>query len=266
MKERLKEIVDSFHKYNSEHMAAQSFGFSEDIVYDALVVAPSYIPYKLKMDERCKVTTLAERSYIAGYLLEKDDLKIAWIKIGSSAGNLIDHLALCAELSFKQLIFVGAVGALKEGFSLGEICTPSYCISGSQADTYLMKDSIRESMLFERVYPDANYVDKVIELAKNKGYEIRKGSVFCTPSVATEYMHLDEIRSFDTDLIDMETASFYQLADLFELPAVALLVVSDNSATGVALVGRSDDEQEQYEYGRDVVLPDMILALAECQM
>jgi len=104
MKERLKEIVDSFHKYNSEHMAAQSFGFSEDIVYDALVVAPSYIPYKLKMDERCKVTTLAERSYIAGYLLEKDDLKIAWIKIGSSAGNLIDHLALCAELSFKQLI------------------------------------------------------------------------------------------------------------------------------------------------------------------
>ena len=79
-------------------------------------------------------------------------------------------------------------------------------------------------------------------------------------------MHLDEIRSFDTDLIDMETASFYQLADLFELPAVALLVVSDNSATGVALVGRSDEEQEQYEYGRDVVLPDMILALAECQM
>jgi len=129
-----------------------------------------------------------------------------------------------------------------------------------------MKDSIRESMLFERVYPDENYVDKVIELAKNKGYEIRKGSVFCTPSVATEYMHLDEIRSFNTDLIDMETASFYQLADLFELPAVALLVVSDNSATGVALVGRSDDEQEQYEYGRDVVLPDMILALAECQM
>ena len=64
----------------------------------------------------------------------------------------------------------------------------------------------------------------------------------------------------------METASFYQLADLFELPAVALLAVSDNSATGVALVGRSDDEQEQYEYGRDVVLPDMILALAECQM
>lgn len=265
MKERLKEIVDNFHKYNSEHMAAQSFGFSEDIVYDALVVAPSFIPYKLKMDERCKVTTLAERSYIAGYLLEKDDLKIAWIKIGSSAGNIIDHLAVCAELSFKQLIFIGAAGALREGFSLGDICTPSYSVSGSLADSYLAKDSIRESMLFEKVYPDGKYVDEVIELAGNRGYEIRKGSVFCTPSIAMEYSHLDEIRSFDTDLIEMETASFYLMADLLELPAIALLVVSDNSATGVALVGRTDEEQEQYEYGRDVVLPEMVLALAESQ-
>jgi purine-nucleoside phosphorylase len=63
----------------------------------------------------------------------------------------------------------------------------------------------------------------------------------------------------------METATFYLMADLFELPAVALLVVSDNSATGAALVGRTDEEQEQYEYGRDVVLPDMVFALAECQ-
>ena len=265
MKERLKEIVEKFHKYNSEHMAAQSFGFSEDIVYDALVVAPSFTPYKLKMDERCKVTTLAERSYIAGYLLEKDDIKIAWIKIAASAGNIIDHLSLCAELSFKQLIFLGAVGALKDGFSLGEICTPSYCISGSQADAYLTKDSVRDSMLHEKVFPDEKYVDEVIEIAKNTGHEIRKGSVFCTPTIAMEYMHLDEIRSYGTDLIEMATATFYLMADLFELPAVALLVVSDNSATGAALVGRTDEEQEQYEYGRDVVLPDMVFALAECQ-
>ena len=33
MKEALKRIVDNFHKYNSEHMAAQTFGLSEDILY-----------------------------------------------------------------------------------------------------------------------------------------------------------------------------------------------------------------------------------------
>jgi purine-nucleoside phosphorylase len=107
-----------------------------------------------------------------------------------------------------------------------------------------------------------NYVDKVIEAGKNKGYHIRKASVFCTPSIALEYIHLDEIKSFDTDLIEMETSSFYLMTDLFELPGIALLVVSDNSASGAALVGRTEEEQSQYDYGRNVVLPDMIITLA----
>ena len=69
---------------------------------------------------------------------------------------------------------------------------------------------------------------------KRKGYDIRKASVFCTPSIALEYMHLDEIKAFGTDLIEMETSSFYLMTDLFELPGIALLVVSDNSASGAA--------------------------------
>ena len=262
MKEALKKIVDTFHRFNSEHMATQAFGLSEEVVYDALVVAPSFSPYKLRMDAACKVTTLKEGAYIAGCLVEKDGLNIAWIRTGSSAGNLIDHMALCAELSFKRMIFIGAVGGLKESFKLGDVCTPAYSISGSHADSYLMKDSIRESMLFTRVVPDMEYVDKVIGIGKKMGYAIRKAGVFCTPSIALEYMHLDEIKSFDADLIEMETSSFYLMTDLFELPGIALLVVSDNSASGVALVGRTEEQQQQYDYGRNVVLPDMIMALA----
>lgn len=263
MKKEMQLIIDNFHKYNTEHMALQAFGLSEDIVYDALVVAPSFSPYKLHMEENYKVTTLKEGAYIAGYLVEKDDLKIAWIKIGSSAGNLIDHLAICAELSLKKVIFIGAVGALKEGFDLGDICTPLYSISGSYADTYLMQKSIRDDMRFQKVYPDMTFIDEVIALANERGHEIKKASVFCTPSIALEYTHIDEIRSFDADLIEMETSSFYLMTELLEVPGIALLVVSDNSATGAALVGRTKEEQEKYDNGRNVVLPDMIIALAE---
>ena len=262
MKKKLKQIVDAFHKYNSENMAFQAFGLSEDITYDSLVIAPSFSPYKLKMERFCTVTTLKEGAYIAGYLVEKDNKKIAWIKIGSSAGNLIDHLALCAELTFKRMIFIGAVGALKEHFELGDVCTPSYSLSGSYADSYLKKDSIRETMLFSKTEPDMKYVDEVIDIGKDKGYNIKKASVFCTPSIAMEYVHLDEIKAFNTDLIEMETSSFYLMTELFEIPGIALLVVSDNSASGAPLVGRTDEQQEKYDYGRNVVLPDMILTLA----
>ena len=262
MKEALKNIVDTFHRYNSNDIAAQSFGLNADTVYDALVAAPSFTPFKLEMDKNCKVTLLKEGAYLAGYLVEKDGLRIAWIKIGSSASNLIDHLAVCAELSFKRMIFIGAAGGLKEGFHPGDVYTPSYSVSGSCADAWLLKSSIRESMLFTKVYPDMAYTDRVIDTGKQKGYDIKKASVFCTPSIALEYSHLDEIRSFDTDLIEMETSSFYLMRDLFELPGIALLVISDNSASGVALVGRTEEEQRRYEYGQKVVLPDMILTLA----
>ena len=114
MKPELQKIVDNFHKYNSEHMALQAFGLSEDIEYDALVIAPSITPYKLGLDNLYTVTTKKEGAYIAGYEVKGDDFTIAWIKIGSSAGNLIDHLALCTELKFKRMIFIGAVGALKD--------------------------------------------------------------------------------------------------------------------------------------------------------
>lgn len=261
MKDKMKRIMDKFHQYNSENMAFQAFGLSNDIVYDALVVAPSFSPYKLKMERFCKVTTLKEGAYIAGYLVEKDNLKIAWIKIGSSAGNLIDHVAICGELSFKKMIFIGAVGALKKEFGMGDVCTPSYSISGGYTNTYL-KDSIKDFVPFEKVTPEMTFVDEVVGIGKEKGYDIKKASVFCTDSIALEYYHLDEIKEFDTDLIEMETASFYLMADLLEVPSAALLVVSDNSATGAALVGRTEEEQAKYDYGRNEVLPDIILTVA----
>ncbi|MGN0418986.1 MAG: hypothetical protein ACI4E4_00910 [Acetatifactor sp.] len=262
MKKRMIEIMDKFHQYNSDNMAYLAFGLDQKEHYDALVVAPSFSPYKLKMDRYCKVTTLKEGAYLAGYLVEKDGLKLAWIKTSSSDSNLIDHVAVCAELTFDKMIFIGAVGALKPEFALGDLCTPSYSIAGGFAHTYL-KDSIKDFVPFERVEPDMEFVDRIVGIAEESGFELKKASVFCTPSIAAEYYHLEEIKEFDTDLIEMETAALYFMADLLEIPTVALLVVSDNSATGAALVGRTEEEQEKYDYGRNEVLPEMILRTAE---
>lgn len=262
MKEIMRDIIDKFCEYNSDEIANVVFGFDKDEQYDALVVAPSYSPYKLKIDNECKVTTLREGSYLAGYLVEKENLKIAWIKTSSSDSNLIDHMSVCATLSFDKMIFIGAVGALKSKFELGDLCTPSYSIAGGYVHTFLKK-SIKDFIPFERVEPDMEYVDKIVEIAKEDGYELKKASVFCTPTVAAEYYHLDEIKEFDTDLIEMETAVFYIMADLIEVPAVALLVVSDNLDSNISLIGKTDEEEQKYNYGREVVLPSMIFKIAK---
>ncbi len=262
MTDRLKTILDNLHKYNMEGLAKINFGLTADVVYDALVVAPSYSPGKILKDNSFRYKELGSQSYCQGFLVEKDGLKLAWIKTAAGGCNMLDYLLICGELRFRKLIFVGAVGALKEEFNIGDVCTPCFSVAGTLANTYL-KESIKDYVPFERIYPERNHIARVIELAAEKGYFIKEASVFCTDSIAMEYTHLDEIRSFGTDLIEMETSTFYAIAKIMDIPAIALLVVSDNSATGVPLVGRSDEIQMKYEHARCQIVPDLICMIAK---
>ena len=60
----------------------------------------------------------------------------------------------------------------------------------------------------------------------------------------------------------METGIFYTLAEAFDIPSIALLAVSDNSATGVPLLGRGDELAQKYVHTRSVVIPDIIFKIA----
>ncbi|MBP3611059.1 MAG: phosphorylase [Lachnospiraceae bacterium] len=262
MKQKMIDILNNMQRYNTSNMAYLNFGLDVSVEYDALVVAPGWKPTKIITDPSFQITRLAEHSYISGYLVEKDGLKIAWIQIASGGNNLIDHLTICGELKFKKLIFIGAVGSLRETFDVGDLCTPSYSVAGVFANAYLC-NKLSDYKPFGKVYPDETYVDEIIELAKEHGYELKKASVFCTDSIALEYSHLDEIREFGTDLIEMETSSFYLLAELLEVPAIALLIVSDNSATGQPLVGRNEEQDRKYNDGRKKIIPDLIYQIAK---
>ena len=65
-------------------------------------------------------------------------------------------------------------GALKEGINIGDICTPFYSVAGTLANTYL-KDSIKDYIPFEKIYPDSEYVDSIIRLAEESNYSIGGG-------------------------------------------------------------------------------------------
>lgn len=94
-------------------------------------------------------------------------------------------------------------------------------------------------------------------------FTLKTAKVFCTDSISCEYSHLEEIKATGAQLIEMEASTFYQLADLFDVPAIALLVVSDNSATGMPLLGQNRDQHERYSNTRSNVVPDMIVRLAK---
>ena len=92
--------------------------------------------------------------------------------------------------------------------------------------------------------------------------DMLQAPVFCTDSIFCEYSHLDFIKSFGAKLIEMETSSFYLMADLMEKPAIALMAVSDNSANGDPLVGRTEEQKRLYNITRKQVIPKMIMDIA----
>lgn len=263
MTEKVNQILNNMRRFNNaSHLAHSEFGLDETVVYDALVIAPSYGPNKIIKDSSFQVTALPSGGCCQGYLVEKGSIKLAWVKTAVGACNMLDYLLICGELQFKKLIFIGAVGALHETFGLGDICTPSYSIAGTLANTYL-KENLRDYVPFERVYPDREYISRVMEAVRSSGYSMKEGRVFCTDSIMMEYSHLDEIKALGADLIEMETAAFYGVANMMEIPAVAILVVSDNAAAGIPLVGRSEEMQRIYEHSKFVVLPDIIYKIAQ---
>lgn len=264
MKKRMLELIRADRSVKDYAGAVlEVFGLNADKHYDALVVAPGWKPTKIMTGYEVEIACTAEHSYVSGYEVKGDGFLIGWIQISSGASSLIDHVSLCAALDFEKLIFVGAVGALIPELPVGALCTPSRCVAGNLANGYLLED-LRAYQPFETVRPnEPAFVERVAALAAELGYELKQEPVFCTDSIFCEYSHLDFIRSFGLSLIEMETSSFYRMADLMEKPAVALLVVSDNSATGETLLEKSEAQELAYNRCRKQIIPQLILQIAK---
>ncbi len=264
MKERLIQILSADPSLSREaDVAAYEFGLSRDKHYDALVVAPGWKPDNIMADfPGVEITCTKKHSYLSGYEVQGEDFLLAWIQCSTGASSLIDELAACAYLDVDKLIFIGAVGGLVPEVGLGELYTPAWCIEGNLANGYLGED-ILAYRPFGKVLPNTPaFVERVMERATEMGLTLKKAPVFCTDSIACEYDHLSFIKSFGTHLIEMETSSFYRMADLMEKPAVALLAVSDNSANGDPLIGRTEAQKVLYNRARREWIPRLITEIA----
>lgn len=260
MKERLIQLLSADNSFaEDKNIAMHEFGLSRDKHYDVLVVAPGWKPTKIMAGYDVEITCTKEHSYISGYEVKGNDFLLGWIQCSTGASSLIDELSTCAYLNFNKLVFVGAVGSLVPEIGLGTLCTPQWTISGNLANGYLLED-IREYKPFEKVYPnDPNFVQQVME----RYPDMLQAPVFCTDSILGEYSHLDFIKSFGAKLIEMETSSFYLMADLMEKPAIALMAVSDNSANGDPLLGRTEEQKRLYNITRKQVIPKIIMDIAK---
>jgi len=219
------------------------YGLDENEEYKAIILAPSWKPEKIFKNFNVKIELVKEGPYYNGYVIDVENKKYGYIQTSAGAPSMVDCCLTLGNAKCNKIIFVGAVGALKEDMKLGDIITPSKSIAGDGASLYLQ---VKESAM---------------NIAKNIGVELKEKIVYCTDSIFCEYLHLNEILELGSEAIEMETAAFYRCMEIINKDGIAILCVSDNSATENHLVGRSDEDTKKFHESRENLIPKLILSL-----
>lgn len=261
---KAQEILQEAKKYNhSTDLLKDIYGIDSKTKYDAVVLAPSWTARKIYKHQEMKETCLVKHSCFSAYEVEVNGKKLAWIQSGMGACNMVDTAMCLGDSVVEKVIFVGAVGAIQSDILIGELATPEVSIACEGATGYLQEQLAGNCACREVVPKNMVFVDNVLAEAGKQGITVKKRKVFCTDSIMAEYIHLPEIKETGAELIEMETAGFYQCMNLMDKKGIALLCVSDNSAADISLVLRDDESTERYVTAREVNVPKLIDLICE---
>lgn len=254
-----EKLLHEAKRYNhTTDFLRSAYGLSSEEIFDAYVIAPGWTPEKILAKYDAKIENIALKSGYSTYIAEFDGVRLGWIKCGMSSSNVIDAMISLADTRTEPVIFLGAVGALKADIEIGELCTPLVSYAYDGASLYLHEKLSAEN--FGRAVRPAcaDFIGKVLDSAAKSGIKITRRPTFCTDSIICEYAHLDEIKGTGAELIEMETAAFYECLAMMDKKGIALLCVSDNSAGGVPLVERTPQQRKRYDECRTREIPEAI--------
>jgi purine-nucleoside phosphorylase len=263
MNELYSKMKESINKYNDcQDMLKIVYGLDKEEQYDAIILAPSWKPDYLFANFNAEVKVLKQGPYFCGYEVSIGRQKFGYIQTASCAGNIIDCCMLLGDTACDKVIFIGAVGSLKSDIKLGDIVIPKYSIAGDGGSLYLY-DKISTENFRNRNYPDKELTCKLLDIAGELNINVKEKIVYCTDSIYCEYFHLDEILSLGSELIEMETAAFFRCMELIGKKGIALLCVSDNSASSNSLIGRTEEDTKIYHKAREAYIPQLIIELSK---
>lgn len=275
---RAQEILRIAMKCNqTEDMLFNAYAISSDETFDAVVIAPTWTPMRVNGFSNAQITDCkalaAEKAKhnskasnrqplmkkkSESYIIEWENLRIAWLKTGTCAGNVMDSVLFLSNLKTDRVIFVGAAGGVIPDVALSEVLTPSLCYDYLGATRYL-QERLDGSDFGSEVYPGNPYfISRIFEIAQQQGIDLISRPVFCTDTIMGEYIHIEEIRQTGASIVEMETAAFYRVATLMEKAAIAFLVVSDNSSTGGSLSVPKTEEHLHYNQTIADKIPTLI--------
>ncbi len=132
---------------------------------------------------------------------------------------------LCAART-QNMIRIGSCGSLSEDIKIGDVIVIDSAIRGDGVTPYYVKPDFQTQS-------DKKLTDALEEVAKMSGLTIHRGKVWTTDALLRETReYVGKAVEQGAIAVDMVTSVFLTLCQLNEIPATAILAVSDNIMTG----------------------------------
>lgn len=255
------DFTQSYLKYNisEDKVCFQTLGIDGAAVQKIAVIAPLHRAEDY-VNAGAKVKKLTD-GYYPVYEIAKDGIKFTFVGTQIGACNATEVVAALAYSRCEKIIFTGSAGAIKEEISIGEIFLPEFSMCGDGAVKYFTRGKVRNNFTYaEKYYPSASLQQKLFAyMSEQKLTKFGTVKNFSIDTIAGQFLHIDEFLAYGAEVIEMETAAVFCLAEILGLEAVALLNISDSTAAKKSLLGgRTEEELALHKHTESVLVPQLI--------
>ena len=157
-------------------------------------------------------------------------VKVTGINGGRFAADTSITTEILCNAEVKCLIRIGSCGALTGDIKIGDMIVATGCVRGDG----VTPDYVDSHFLTK---PDAGLTEKITKIAEAAiapmGNKVHTGKVWTTDAILRETKeHVNKAVTEGAIGVDMVSSAFLTIAQLYKIPAVSILAVSDNIMTG----------------------------------
>jgi uridine phosphorylase len=180
-----------------------------------------------KMENSVKNFSFMEYNMYTGTI---NGTKVTAINGGRFGADTAITTEILCNAQVKALIRIGSCGCMRKDIKIGDFIVTTGCVRGDGVSPYYVDNK------FETL-PDAGLTQKLTAIAKNSasmaGMTVHEGKVWSTDAILRETKEVvNGVIDQGAIAVDMVSAPFLTIAQLYKIPAVSILAVSDNLITG----------------------------------
>lgn len=213
----------------------KSHGFEPEYNVDGIITVGTYTPDKwinmVESDLRDKHIEF-KKSKLKGFLRNVPEFKIEkktfWLMTTLGSAELASVVHLGCQFGSKINLHLGSCGGLDPNLKDYTTIIPiSSYDTGTSATMY---SDGRSTNVF---YPDHSLSEILLQLCKNTGLTSVKGKIItCQAMYAQTENDIQTWSEQDFSGVEMETATLFAVSNYFEVPAGAMVYITDNLIKG----------------------------------